>query len=82
MELEGELSDFTMNVKIPKVGAYHRLNGIVNVVLVHGCPDILPQFEPNLREEAVSSMKGRGIDVRINTRITGVGGDGTVRYPS
>ena len=79
-KLAGELSDCTAGVTRPRVGAYPRLNGIANVVLVYGGTNLLAQFEPNLREETIRSMNRRGIDVRINTRITGVGGDGTVRY--
>eukprot|EP00978_Attheya_sp_CCMP212_P029892 scaffold107976_cov51-Attheya_sp.AAC.1 len=71
VELAGELSDLISDVTRSK-GVYPRLREDAKVVLAHGAPDLLPQFEKELRDEALAALKRRGVDVRLNTRVTSV----------
>lgn len=76
VELAGELSDFANDVTKPRVGAFAKLRDDVRVVLAHGGDEVLPQFDQGLREEAGESLRRRGIDLRLNTRVTKVEEDG------
>ena len=72
VELAGELSDFLEDITRPRVGAYPRLRDDVKVVLVHGGDELLPQFDADLRHEALRALKKHGVDVRLNTRVSEV----------
>lgn len=72
VELAGELGDFAKQVT-ERGAAYPKLKDYIRIVLVHGGPDVLPQFEPKLREEALKSLKKSGCEVLLNTRTTEVG---------
>jgi NADH dehydrogenase FAD-containing subunit len=73
VELAGELSDFAEDITRPRVGAYPKLKDFIRVILVHGGPQLLPQFEDHLRDEALRSLIRRGIEVRLNTKVVKVG---------
>ena len=72
VELAGELNDFLQEICQPKTGAYQRLANDYQVILVHGGPDLLPQFKPELRQCAVEALERQGVEVRLNTRIVEV----------
>lgn len=61
-----------------RVGAYHKLKGEVQIVLVEGGPCLVPPFEQRLRDHAFESLKKEGVDVRLNTFVKEVG-DGYIR---
>ena len=44
----------------------------LRVVLVHPGPVILPELSPKLGAYAQHKLAQRGIDIRVNTRVTGV----------
>lgn len=48
------------------------------MILAHGGPDLVPQFEPALRKEALRSLENKGIEVMLNTRVQELG-DGFAR---
>jgi NADH dehydrogenase FAD-containing subunit len=73
VELAGEISDFAEDITRPRVGAYPNLKDDINVVLVHGGSQLLPQFEDRLRDEALRALERRGIEVRLNTKVVEVG---------
>ncbi|KAL7573045.1 hypothetical protein ACA910_018737 [Epithemia clementina (nom. ined.)] len=73
VELAGELHDLFADVTRPHKGTYPRLAGACNVVLVHGGPDLVPQFSPALRQEALRSLEKKGVQVILNTRVVHVG---------
>ena len=54
-------------------GTYPNLLGNTRVILAHGGPDLVPQFEPALREEALRSLENKGIEVMLNTRVQELG---------
>mmetsp|Transcript_6116 Transcript_6116/g.12256 ORF Transcript_6116/g.12256 Transcript_6116/m.12256 type:complete len:703 (+) Transcript_6116:114-2222(+) len=72
VELAGELSDFCHDITQPDKGAYPKLAKHANVVLIHGGPELLPQFDEELRPEAVRTLERRGVQVILNTRVTQV----------
>ena len=45
----------------------------MSVLLVHGGTDLLPQFDKELRDEALDALTRAGVEVRLNTRSTEVG---------
>jgi NADH dehydrogenase len=45
------------------------------VVLVEMAPHLLAPFEERLRTYALRQLKRRGVDVRLNTAVTGISGD-------
>jgi NADH dehydrogenase len=64
---------------------YPRLEpGMLRVVLAHDGPELLPELGPALGRYARRKLEARGVEVRLGTRITGMGeagvslGDGTV----
>jgi NADH dehydrogenase FAD-containing subunit len=59
-------------------GTYPNLIGNTRVILAHGGPDLVPQFEPALRQEALRSLQEKGIEVILNTRVLELG-DGFAR---
>ena len=79
VELAGELSDFIEDITRPRVGAYPRLRDDVRIVLIHGGSDLVPQFEPRLRQHALEALNKRGVEVLLETKVLEVQ-DGKVRY--
>eukprot|EP00586_Coscinodiscus_wailesii_P018168 CAMPEP_0172517962 /NCGR_PEP_ID=MMETSP1066-20121228/289305_1 /TAXON_ID=671091 /ORGANISM="Coscinodiscus wailesii, Strain CCMP2513" /LENGTH=716 /DNA_ID=CAMNT_0013300205 /DNA_START=198 /DNA_END=2345 /DNA_ORIENTATION=+ len=73
VELAGEIYDLAEDITRKHKGVYPKLNGMVRVVLVHSGPDLVPQFEDNLRAEATKSLRKKGVEVILNTRVTEVG---------
>jgi len=75
VELAGELHDLFEDVTRPYKGTYPKLADSIRVILAHSGPDLVPQFDENLREEALKSLKTKGVEVILNTRVTEVGDD-------
>ena len=66
VELAGELSDFVNDVgrlypSLPQEAP--------RVVLVHSGDELLPQFDPDLRIEALRALERRGVTVRLGRRV-------------
>lgn len=72
VELAGEILDLVADVTEPK-GSYPRLKDNVRVVIAHADPNLLAQFEPNLRAEAFKSLQKKGAEVMLNTKVMEVG---------
>ena len=72
VELAGELNDFLKDICRPRKGAFNRLADDVSVMLVHGGPSLVPQFDAELRPYALEALQKRGVEVRLNTRTTEV----------
>eukprot|EP00980_Cylindrotheca_fusiformis_P012854 scaffold3170_cov128-Cylindrotheca_fusiformis.AAC.14 len=72
VELGGEIIDLANDIT-RKYGPYPKLKDNIRVVVAHGGPDLVPQFEPNLRKEALKSLEKKGAEVYLNTRVTEVG---------
>lgn len=73
VELAGELLDLACDITRPDKGTYPKLKGDIQVVLAHSGPDLVPQFEPRLRQEALKSLEKKGAKVFLNTRVNEVG---------
>jgi NADH:quinone reductase (non-electrogenic) len=57
--------------------AYPRLSeDMLRVVLVHSGPALLPELDGRLGHYAERMLRRGGVDVRLHTRVTGVGDDG------
>jgi NADH dehydrogenase FAD-containing subunit len=78
VELAGELHDLFEDVTRFHKGTYPKLAESVRVILAHGGPSLVPQFEEALRTEAQKSLEKKGVEVILNTRVTEVG-DGYAR---
>ena len=73
-----ESLDLFQDVTRKHKGTYPNLMGNTRVILAHGGPDLVPQFEPALRKEALRSLEDKGIEVILNTRVQELG-DGFAR---
>jgi NADH dehydrogenase FAD-containing subunit len=73
VELAGELSDFFEDITRPRVGEYPNLRDDIRIVLIQGAKDLVPQFDEDLRGHALKSLRKRGVEVRLNTRVNEVG---------
>lgn len=73
VELAGEILDLAADITRPHKGAYPRLKGDIEVVLAHSGSELVPQFEPRLREEALKSLERKGAKIYLNTRVNEVG---------
>lgn len=71
VELAGELCDLFADVT-RKHGSYPKLANNTRVILAHGGADLVPQFEEPLRKEALQSLRSKGVEVYLNTRVTQV----------
>ncbi len=71
VETLAELNDF-----IRGAGRFYRniSPDDVRMVLVHSGPRILPEVSPSLSEYALRKLRGRGIDVQLETRVLGCNG--------
>jgi NADH dehydrogenase FAD-containing subunit len=66
VEYCGELSDFLVDA----VGSlFPALLPFAQVVLLHGGEEVLPQFDPALRQQALAKLRDRRVSVRLNTRV-------------
>jgi NADH dehydrogenase FAD-containing subunit len=81
VELVGELADFVRDVTRPRSGVYSQLHGQIRLVLLHGGHELVPQFDPDLRQHAYRALTTAGVDVRLNVRVDQVG-QGFVKYTS
>ena len=75
VELSGELCDFFAEMCRSPDGAYQRLRDDVEVLLVHGGPELLPSMDPELRGRALEALEAQGVRVILNTRLREVGRD-------
>ena len=67
VELAGALNDFSRGI----LADYPNLrNGEVRVVLVHSRDRILPELSESLARYAQNRMEMRGVEFRLNTRLT------------
>lgn len=73
VELGGELLDLAKDITRPYKGSYPKLKEDIRVVVAHGGPELVPQFEQDLRREAIKSLEKKGATVYLNTRVTQVG---------
>jgi len=73
VELAGEILDLAKDITRPHKGAYPKLDGNIRVVLAHSGPELVPQFNDKLRDEALLSLEKKGIEVILDTRVTEVG---------
>ncbi|CAJ1935069.1 unnamed protein product [Cylindrotheca closterium] len=72
VELAGEILD--LKADVTKFHAsYPHLKENIRVVIAQGGSDLVPQFEPKLREEAKKSLEAKGAEVLLNTFVTEVG---------
>jgi len=78
VELSGEISDLIKDITKERQGAYNKLQGEVQIILVEGGPCLVPPFEEGLREHALYSLTNEGVDVRLNTFVKEVG-DGYIK---
>lgn len=81
VELAGELSDFVRDITRDRVGPYHRLQGEIQIILVHGGERLVQAFEEELSAHALQSLQKQGVQVRLNTRVKEVG-EGWIRLLS
>ena len=72
VELAGELCDLFSDITRPHKGSYPKLANNTRVILAHGGPQLVPQFEEPLREQALQSLRNKGVQVFLNTRVTEV----------
>jgi NADH:ubiquinone reductase (H+-translocating) len=74
VELAGEIADFVKDICKPRVGAYPMLMDDVKIILIHGGPDLVPQFDQSLSKSALHLLQGKSsVDVRLNTNVIEVG---------
>lgn len=72
VEVIGELYDFVLNA----LSYYPNLSeDDVRFVLVHGDDRLLPQISPELGDYAFEKLRGRGVEVVLDTLISGADGD-------
>lgn len=72
VELAGEFCDLFADVTRQHSGTYPKLANNTRVILAHGGEDLVPQFEEPLRMEALKSLRAKGVEVYLNTRVTKV----------
>jgi NADH dehydrogenase FAD-containing subunit len=77
VELAGELSDFFRDITRPRVGSYPRLRDDIRILLIQGARELVPQFDKELRNHALSTLRKVGVEVRLETRVREVG-DGCI----
>lgn len=69
VEFIGELTDLIAE-KIDS--CYPRLTGLASIVLLNAGSGILTAFDAPLRESAYDNILARGVDVRLNVKVTGI----------
>jgi len=69
VELAGELSDFFRQICAKPDGAFQHLASDIEIILVHGGPELLPAMDPELRARALNSLQAQGVQVMLNTRL-------------
>ena len=73
VEFAAELNDLLSDVCAPRKGPYQRLSNDWSITLIHGGDDLVQQFDEPLRKRAFQALTDRGVDVRLNTRVSEVG---------
>lgn len=73
VEVAGELVDCLHSIR----RYYTRVQpDELRVTVLHGTDHLLPELSPRLGEAALSSLRQRGVDVRLNTRAASIAPDG------
>ena len=75
VELTAELSEFVVQVARSYYSNALATNEIFITLIASGSA-IAPQFSPQVRAKALSVLKGKGIQVLLDTAVTEVTGDG------
>jgi NADH dehydrogenase FAD-containing subunit len=74
VELAGELSDFFRDVTKPNTGTYSNVKDDIRILIVEGGPCLVPQFDPGLREYALTHLRNElGVEVLLDTFVKEVG---------
>ena len=66
VEYCGELSDFLQDAL---ARLYPALLPFSRVLLLHGGDELLPQFDPPLRQKALATLRARRVEVMLGTRV-------------
>ena len=66
VEYCGELSDFLQDAL---TRLYPALLPFSRVLLLHGGDELLPQFDPPLRQKALATLRARRVEVMLGTRV-------------
>lgn len=69
VEYCGELSDFLQDAL---ARLYPALLPFARVLLLHGGAELLPQFDAPLRQQALATLRARGVEVLLGTRVEAV----------
>ena len=69
VEYCGELSDFLQDAL---ARLYPALLPFARVLLLHGGEEVLPQFDPPLRQKALAALQARRVEVLLGTRVESV----------
>jgi NADH dehydrogenase len=73
VEVAGAISDLARNILVHD---YRRINASsASVILVEAGPRLLPAFAEPLSDYAQQSLRRLGVDVRLNTMVTGITAD-------
>jgi len=73
VELTAELLDLAKDITRENKGSYPKLKDSIRIILAHSGPDLVPQFDENLREEALHSLERKGAEIYLNTKVVEVG---------
>ena len=73
VELAGEFSDFFSEIGAKPDGAYQHLADDIEIILIHGGPELLPAMDEDLRHRALDALRAQGVKVMLNTRLKEVG---------
>ncbi len=71
VELAGAISDIAKLYM--KKDFRHIDPASARVIILEGAPDVLMPYPPDLRQKALEQLQGLGVEVRSNTRVTGIG---------
>lgn len=70
VELAGTMSDVARHLLVKDFN--HIDAGSIRVILLEGLPRVLPVYPENLSESARKQLEKLGVEVRVNTRVTGI----------
>lgn len=76
VELAGAISELS---RYTVARDYRRFDPrTAHIILVEGGDRVLAAFDSELSEKANASLKKLGVDIRLNTRVTGIDADGVI----
>ncbi len=70
VELAGTMSEVARRMLVKDFK--HIDAGSIRVILLEGLPRVLPAYPENLSESAKKQLEKLGVEVRVNTRVTGI----------